>query len=281
MTSWFTHFRDLLDTHPTVDGAEEEIPAVLTDLEINDGPFTATESATVKSTLKQGQSAGPDDIPPEVPKNCNLDNIILEIYNYGLIENIKPDIWSLSNIIPVPKSGDLAKPDNYRDISLTCVIAKMYNRMILNRIRDAIDPHLRVDQNGFRKGTTAIGQILALGRIIEEVKNNLTAMLCFIDFKKAFDSLDRSIMLKILKAYGVPPNLLRAIRAMYKGTRAKVTPDGISEEFHILAGVQQGDTLGPFLFIEPWTTPSGKPSANGSRSLASQLHQGGLLEALL
>ena len=52
----------------------------------------------------------------------------------------------------------------------------------------------------------------------------------------------------ILKAYGVPPNLLRAIGTMYEGTRARVvTPDGDSEEFDILAGVLQGDSLPPFL----------------------------------
>ncbi|KAJ4945017.1 hypothetical protein JOQ06_013556 [Pogonophryne albipinna] len=57
-------------------------------------------------------------------------------------------------------------------------------------------------------------------------------------------------MVKILEAYGVPPNLLRAIETMYAGTRARVvTPDGNSEEFDILAGVMQGDTLDPFLFI--------------------------------
>uniref|UniRef100_A0A3B1IYM6 Reverse transcriptase domain-containing protein n=1 Tax=Astyanax mexicanus TaxID=7994 RepID=A0A3B1IYM6_ASTMX len=51
-------------------------------------------------------------------------------------------------------------------------------------------------------------------------------------------------------AYSIPPNLLRAIESMYAGTRAKVvTPDGNSEEFDILAGVMQGDTLAPFLFI--------------------------------
>ncbi|KAJ8383589.1 hypothetical protein AAFF_G00216620 [Aldrovandia affinis] len=50
------------------------------------------------------KSAGPDGIPPEVPKNCDLDDIILEICNQALMENIKPDIWSLANIIPVPKS---------------------------------------------------------------------------------------------------------------------------------------------------------------------------------
>ena len=111
-------------------------------------------------------------------------------------------------------------------------------------------------------------------------RNNLTAVLCFIDFKKAFDSINRSMMLKILKAYGVPPNLLRATEAMYKGTRAKVvTPDGISEEFDILEGVQQGDTLTPFLFII--ALDSGKPSTGGSRSWASQSDQRSLEEALL
>ncbi|KAJ8397433.1 hypothetical protein AAFF_G00439820 [Aldrovandia affinis] len=123
VTSWFTHFRDLLGTHPTVDGAEKVITAVLTNLEIDDGPFTLSKFATVKSTLKQGKSAGLDGIPPEVLKNCDLDDIILEICNLALMENNKPDIWSLSNIIPVPKSGDLSKPDNYRGISLTCNVS--------------------------------------------------------------------------------------------------------------------------------------------------------------
>ena len=57
-------------------------------------------------------------------------------------------------------------------------------------------------------------------------------------------------MMKILKAYDVPPNLHRAIGSMYTDTRARVmTPDGCSEEFDITAGVLQGDTLAPFLFI--------------------------------
>nr|XP_010779022.1 PREDICTED: ubiquitin carboxyl-terminal hydrolase CYLD-like [Notothenia coriiceps] len=86
------------------DGAEESIPAFLQNLPINDGPFTASELARAKST---------------------------------------PDIWSLSNITLVPKAGDLSKPDNYRGISLTCITAKVYNRMILKRIRHAIDSHLR------------------------------------------------------------------------------------------------------------------------------------------
>ena len=251
VTSWFNHFRDLLGAQPSVEGAEDDIPAILENLNIDDGPFTAKEYAKVKSTLKQGKSAGPDGITSEVIKNCDLDDIVREHCNRFLKDNIKPEIWSLSNIIPVPKSGDLSKTDNYRGISLTCIIAKMVNSMILNRIRDAIDPHLRENQNGFRRARSTVGQILALRRIIEEVKkNNLTAVLCFIDFKKAFDSIHRAVMVKILRAYGVPPNLLRAIESMYRDTRAKVvTPDGETEEFEIHAGVLQGDTLAPFLFV--------------------------------
>ena len=236
---------------PDIEDADEDIPDILTNLDINDGPFTAAELAKVKATLQQGKSAGPDGIPPEVFKNCEIDIIILKICNLALINNEVPSQWSLANIIPVPKIGDLGKTDNYRGISLTCIIANMFNRMILNRLRSAIDPHLRDNQNGFRERRSTTSHILALRRIIEEVKsNNLTAILTFIDRRKAFDSIHRGKMVKILKAYGVPTNLLRATQSMYSGTRSKVvTPDGNTDEFDILAGVMQGDTLAPFIFI--------------------------------
>ncbi len=123
--------------------------------------------------------------------------------------------------------------------------------MILNRIRRVLDVKLRRNQNGFRPKRTTVAQILALRRIIEGVKeNNLPAVLTFIDFKKAFDSIHRGKMMKILQAYGIPPILVQAIQSMYMNTRAKViTPDGETELFDITAGVMQGDTLAPFLFI--------------------------------
>ena len=72
----------------------------------------------------------------------------------------------------------------------------------------------------------------------------------FIDFKTAFDSIHRGKMMRILKAYGIPPNLLQAIEKMYTNTKTKViSPDGETEMFDITTGVLQGDTLAPFLFI--------------------------------
>ena len=70
-----------------------------------------------------------------------------------------------------------------------------------------------------------------------------------MDFKKAFDSIHRGTMMKILEAYDIPPNLTNAITKMYENTRAKViSPDGETDFFEIKAGVLQGDTLAPYLF---------------------------------
>lgn len=251
ISTWFTHFQKLLGEPPTVEDPDEEIPSVYEDLEINDEPFTLDEFRKVKSSLQLGKAAGPDDIPPEVIKSCDFDEICLKFCNKALMENNKPDLWSLMKITPVPKTGDLSNTNNYRGISLMCILAKMFNKMILNRIRTVINPRLRMNQNGFRPGRTTVAQILTLRRIIEGVKaNNLPAIITFIDFKKAFDSIHRAKMIKILKAYGIPPNLLRAIDQMYRCTKARVsTPDGDTEQFDISAGVLQGDTLAPFLFI--------------------------------
>ena len=251
VNTWFTHFKKLLGSPPEVDDPNEEIPVIYEGLDIDDGPFTELEYKKVKTSLKIGKSSGPDGIPPEVFKYCQFDDICLKFCNLALMKNDKPEIWSFMNIIPVPKSGDLSVTDNYRGISLTCVIAKMYNRMILNRIRSALDVKLRRNQNGFRTKRTTVAQILALRRVLEGVRaNNLPAVLTFIDFKKAFDSIHRGKMMKILRAYGIPPRLVQAIEAMYRNTRARiVTPDGETELFDITAGVLQGDTLAPFLFI--------------------------------
>ena len=80
--------------------------------------------------------------------------------------------------------------------------------------------------------------------------NNLPAIVTYIDFKKAFDTIHRGKMLKILQAYGIPRIIVDAIGSMYQNTKAKVTsPDGDTKLFDLLAGVLQGDTLAPYLFI--------------------------------
>ena len=79
---------------------------------------------------------------------------------------------------------------------------------------------------------------------------NLQATLLIVDLTKAFDSIHRGKMEQILLAYGLPEETVAAIMILYRNTKGKVrSPDGDSEYFDIVAGVLQGDTLAPYLFI--------------------------------
>ena len=87
---------------------------------------------------------------------------------------------------------------------------------------------------------------------VESLKagKNLQSTLLFVDFTKAFDSIHRGKMEQILLAYGQPKETVAAIMILYRNTKVKVrSPDGDTEYFDIVAGVLQGDTLAPYLFI--------------------------------
>ena len=128
----------------------EEISSVFENLHIKDNIFTLDEYKKAKRSIKYGKSAGDDGIILEVLKYVQIDDIMLDIINKYYINSEQPDLWNISNIVPIPKSGYLTKADNYRGISLTSVISKTYNRMILNRIRPVLDHLLRHNKNGFR-----------------------------------------------------------------------------------------------------------------------------------
>ena len=154
-------------------------------------------------------------------------------------------------IRPFPKKGDLGLAKNYRGITLTSIAAKIYNALLRNRIEPKIDNILRKNENGFLRNRSTTSQILTIRRILEGVRaKNLQATLIFVDFTKAFDSIQRGKMEQILLAYGMPKETVAAITILYRNTKVKVrSPDGDTEYFDIVAGVLQGDTLALYLFI--------------------------------
>ena len=94
-------------------------------------------------------------------------------------------------------------------------------------------------------------QDLIFRKIIEGVKDkNLEACIIFIDFSKTFDSIDRGKISKILREYGISIEIIQANVMLYNNTISMIcSPDGDTYFFDIRAGVLQGDTLGPLLFI--------------------------------
>ena len=250
--SWKDHFESLLNNTPdNVDEVDVVINQIFEPNEnIQTKDFTLEEAKKAVKQMKPGKAAGLDGLPLEFWKvESHLDRL-LHFCNLTL-NGERPPEWGLSSIVPVPKKGDLTKVDNYRGISLTQVAAKLYNRLILNRIRPEIDDKLRFNQNGFRPSRSTSSQVLALRRLVEEVNNHkVEAVLTFIDFKKAFDSVNRKTMFKILLAYGIPEKLVNAIKIMYTNNRAMVmTSEGETDFFEVVTGVLQGDPLAPYLFI--------------------------------
>ena len=251
LKTWENHFKNLLNADPATQNDGEPIVKIF-DLftTIKRGELTQTEVDLAIRQLKNGKAPGLDGLPPEFWKLTKVRKSLLKFCNETYHGN-RPKEWGISGLTPIPKKGNLTKTDNYRGISLSQVASKIYNRCLLNRIRPVIDEVLRPNQNGFRQGRSTTSHILALRRIVEELKNHdMEAVLTFIDFRKAFDSINRKRMLEILEAYGIPPDIVNAIRVMYEDTSAVViTPDGETDAFNINTGVLQGDPLAPFLFI--------------------------------
>ena len=131
------------------------------------------------------------------------------------------------------------------------IAAKVYNKILLNRIRPNLDPLLRKNQAGFRPVRSYAQQIHILRRIMEGFREHqLPLIATVVDFKKAFDSINRSVMFSVLRHYGIPETLVNAIQVLYTNSSTSVMVDGsISKPFIVTTGVLQGDVLAPFLFI--------------------------------
>ena len=246
---WKQHFENLLGNLPKV--THEPIMRIISkQLDIKLGPFTREELKSVLRKIKNRKAAGFDEIPPEVWKTRQFNDILLWHCNAEYNQN-PIDIWMKGCILPFPKRGDLGLAKNYRGITLTSIAAKISNALRRNRIEPKIDNILRKNQNGFWRNRSKTLQILTIRRILEGVRaKNLQATILFVDFTKAFDSIHRGKMEQILLAYGLPKETVVAIMILYRNTKVKVrSPDGDTDYFNIVACVLQGDTLAPYLFI--------------------------------
>ena len=108
LENWYKHFRGFLENPPVIENEDEEIPPILSNLNIMEDPFDEGECTNIRKSLVEGKSCGEDGITTEILKRCNLNNVVLDICNRDLIDGDKPKQWSILNIIPIHKSVDLS-----------------------------------------------------------------------------------------------------------------------------------------------------------------------------
>ena len=148
---------------------------------------------------------------------------------------------------PFSKKGDPGLAKNDWVITLTSIVAKIYNARICKCIEPKIEKILRKNQNW-----SMTSQILTICWILEGVSaKNLEVTILFVDFAKAFDSIHRRKMEQILLTYDLLKETVAAIMMLYiKKKKVKVCSlDGDTDYFDIVAGVLLGDILTPYLFI--------------------------------
>ena len=218
---WKQHFENLFRNPPKV--THEPITRIINkQLDIKLGPFTQEELDSVLRKIKNRKAARLNEIPPEVWKSKQFDDILLRnsnaVYNQNLIYR-----WINGCIFPFPKKGDLGLAKNYWGITLTSIVAKIYDALQRNHIEPKIDNIPRKNQNGFRRNRSTTSQILTICRILEGVyAKNLQATISFVNFTKAFDSIHRGKMEQILLAYGPPKETVAAIMILYGNNKVKV-----------------------------------------------------------
>ena len=165
---WREHFDSLLN-RPPPENPPEILPA-RRDLAIETDPSDRDEIATAVRQMKSGKAGGPDHIPPEALKTdvgVTVD-ILHPLFEQIWNEEKFPEDWKEGHLIKLPKKGDLTNCNNYRGITLLVIVGKVFNRIILNRMKFAVDEKLRDNQAGFRANRSCTDQIATLRIIIEQ-----------------------------------------------------------------------------------------------------------------
>lgn len=186
---------------------------------------------------------------------CNyIYQALAQVYNQSLEQQgIVPDILKLSKVTPIDKGGDISDAANFRPISTLSFFAQILEKLVYKQLINYIEKYdiLCQFQIGFRKGRSteqAIAEIT--DNLKKAIDNNLFTCGVFLDFAKAFDTVNHNILLTKMEKYGIRGLPLQWFTNYLTNRQQYVSMDGTeSSKQKVVCGIPQGSSLGLLLFL--------------------------------
>uniref|UniRef100_A0A914WK67 Reverse transcriptase domain-containing protein n=1 Tax=Plectus sambesii TaxID=2011161 RepID=A0A914WK67_9BILA len=203
-------------------------------------------------TAKSGKACGPDTVHVELLKQLDIDNIrqLTNWYNQVYNSNNIPSDWLQSIFVAIPKKATSRKCKDYRLLSLMSHVLKVFLKVIQQRICCTCKNALKNTQFGFCKGLGTREAIFGLQILLQRCyEHQEEVYICFIDYEKAFDSVDHNRLATQLKQLGLDKNDINFIIALYWNQTAQLWYNNeLTDPIPIQKGVRQGCPLSPILF---------------------------------
>ncbi|BHF75643.1 hypothetical protein SprV_0501873900 [Sparganum proliferum] len=251
---WAEHFRGVLNRPSAIsDVAIDRLPQVETNADL-DLPPSLQETIRAVQQLSSGKAPGSDAIPAEVYKHGgpqlmdHLTALFQEMWRQG---EVPQDFKDATIVHLYKRKGNRQICDNHRGISLLNIAGKIFARILLNRLNNHLEQGLLPEsQCGFRRHRGTTDMIFAARQLQEKCQEMRTHLYStFVDLTKAFDTVNREGLWKIMQKFGCPERFIEMVRQLHDGMMARVTDNGaVSEAFAVTNGVKQGCVLAPTLF---------------------------------
>ena len=255
MKEWEDHFSKILNKQGIQTPPKEEKQPQTTTEENTGEHLQEEDIKKAIKILKKEKAAGPDNIHNEHIKDTTdfLQHIWTKLFNKCLAVGRIPTQWRHSIIKVLYKgTGDPKDTNKYRGIALENTQFKIFSKIIADKIKDCIDSHLPEPQMGFRSGRSTMTAVqLLLNNIDEALKEKLMFYTVFIDFTKAFDLLQRDLIIqKLEETLGKESVWTRIIKSILKYNIITISDNlSISDPIMQSNGVLQGDPMSPMLYI--------------------------------
>ena len=240
-------------TQKPVDNLAEDPRAKLTRHYTEDIPDVSLDEISMAlEHLKNNKAPGDDGITAELLKAGGkpILEVLQRLFNSVIHEGKTPQAWHRSVVVLFFKKGDNTLLKNYRPISLLSHVYKLFSRVITNRLARRFDDFQPPEQAGFRQGFSTIDHIHTLRQVIQKTEEyNRPLCLAFVDYEKAFDSVETWAVLRSLQRCRIDYRYIQALQCLYENATMSVRiQDETTRPIQLQRGVRQGDVISPKLF---------------------------------